>query len=101
MEEIAQEYDLVIIDAPPLLGFAEPLQMSICADGVLIVARAGETNRKAIASVVASLRRLNVNVIGLVLNEVKKDHSDSYYYYGYYGKYYAAEHGTGAAGRKL
>jgi hypothetical protein len=37
---------------------------------------------------VASLRRLQVNVIGLVLNEVKRDHSDSYYYYGYYGKYY-------------
>jgi polysaccharide biosynthesis transport protein len=90
IEEIAQDYDLVIIDAPPLLGFAEPLQMATCADGVLIVARAGETSRKAIGSVVTSLRRLNVNVIGLVLNEVKKDDADTYYYYGYYGKYYAA-----------
>jgi capsular exopolysaccharide synthesis family protein len=88
LEELAQDYDLVIIDAPPLLGFAEPLQMSTCADGVVIVARAGETSRKSIASVVASLRRLNVNVVGLVLNEVKRDHSDSYYYYGNYGKYY-------------
>jgi polysaccharide biosynthesis transport protein len=90
IEEMAQEYDLVIIDAPPLLGFAEPLQMATRADGVLIVARAGETKRKAIGSVIGSLRRLNVNVVGLVLNEVKKDHSDSYYYYGYYGKYYAS-----------
>jgi hypothetical protein len=32
-----------------------------------------------------------VNILGLVLNEVKRDHSDSYYYYGYYGKYYRAE----------
>lgn len=87
LDDISQEYDLVIIDAPPLLGFAEPLQMSTCADGVIIVARAGETARKSIGSVVASLRRLNVNVIGLVLNEVKRDHSDSYYYYGYYGSY--------------
>jgi Mrp family chromosome partitioning ATPase len=38
--------------------------------------------------VINSLRRLNANVIGLVLNEVKRDHSDSYYYYGSYGKYY-------------
>lgn len=97
VDEIAQEYDLVIIDAPPLLGFAEPLQMSTCADGVLVVARAGETSRKSIASVLSSLRRLNVNVVGLVLNEVKKDHSDSYYYYyGYYGKYYSSDTHTAA-----
>ncbi len=89
LDEMAQDYDLVIIDAPPLLGFAEPLQMATCADGVLIVARAGETNRKSIGSVVTSLRRLNVNVVGLVMNEVKRDQSDSYYYYGYYGKYYS------------
>ncbi|HET8550506.1 MAG TPA: polysaccharide biosynthesis tyrosine autokinase, partial [Bryobacteraceae bacterium] len=90
LDEIAQDYDLVIVDAPPLLGFADPLQMATCADGVLIVARAGETNRKSIASVITSLRRLNVNVVGLVLNEVKRDQSDSYYYYGYYGKYDSA-----------
>ncbi len=91
MDEVAQDYDLVIVDAPPLLGFAEPLQMATSADGVLIVARAGETNRRSIASVVTSLRRLQVNVVGLVLNEVKRDQSDSYYYYGYYGKYYSEE----------
>lgn len=91
LDEMVQEYDLVIVDAPPLLGFAEPLQLATCADGVLIVARAGETSRKAIASVVSTLQRLRVNILGLVLNEVKRDHSDSYYYYGYYGKYYRAE----------
>jgi len=91
LEGISQEYDLVIIDAPPLLGFAEALQMSASVDGVLIVARAGETNRKAIGSVVTTLTRMRVNVLGLVLNEVKRDSSDGYYYYGNYGKYYRAE----------
>jgi succinoglycan biosynthesis transport protein ExoP len=91
LEEISQEYDLVIVDAPPLLGFAEALQMSASVDGVLIVARAGETNRKAIGSVVTTLTRLRVNVLGLVLNEVKRDSSEGYYYYGNYGKYYRAE----------
>lgn len=91
LDKVAREYDLVIIDAPPLLGFAEPLQMATSADAVLIVARAGETNRKAIASVVTALHRLRVNVLGLVLNEVRRDHSDSYYYYGaQYYRYYAA-----------
>ncbi len=93
LDEIARDYDLVILDAPPLLGFAEPLQMSTGVDGVLIVARAAETNRKSLASVVSTLVRLRANVIGVVLNEVRRDHNDSYYYYGNrtYYTYYSTE----------
>jgi succinoglycan biosynthesis transport protein ExoP len=88
LEEASLEYDLIVVDAPPLLGFPEPLQMASAVDGVVVVARAGHTNRKAVANVVATLGRLRANVIGLVLNEVRKEMSESYYYYGYYDKYY-------------
>ena len=88
LEEAAEQYDLVILDAPPLLGFAEPLQMATVVDGVVVVTRAGETNRKAVASVIATLNRLRASVVGVVLNEVHREMSDSYYYYGHYGKYY-------------
>jgi capsular exopolysaccharide synthesis family protein len=84
-----EEYELIIIDAPPLLGFAEPLQIAKQVDAVVIIAVAGRTDRKALASVIVSLRRLKANVLGLILNEVQKDMSDRYYYYGYYGKYYS------------
>jgi capsular exopolysaccharide synthesis family protein len=88
MEEMAREYDLVVLDAPPLLGFAESLQMASSADGVIVVTLAGETSRKAVAAAISTLNHLRANVVGLVLNQVKKNHSDQYYYYGYYGKYY-------------
>lgn len=88
IEEWQKEYDLVILDGPPLLGFAESLQIATLADGVLIVTRAGHTNRKAVAAAIETLQHLRVNVVGLVLNQVKKHMSDHYYYYGYYGKYY-------------
>jgi capsular exopolysaccharide synthesis family protein len=88
LEEASSDYDLVLLDAPPLLGFAEPLQMATAVDGVLVVARAGQTSRKAVASVLATLNRLRAKVVGLVLNEVHKELSDSYYYYGYYRSYY-------------
>jgi capsular exopolysaccharide synthesis family protein len=91
LNEAAQEYDLVVLDAPPLLGFAEPLQMAAIVDGVIIVTRAGQTDRKAVANVVATLRRLRANVLGIVLNEVHKEMSSSYYYYGHYSKYYQAQ----------
>jgi succinoglycan biosynthesis transport protein ExoP len=88
LEEASLRYDLIILDAPPLLGFAEPLQMATAVDGVIVVTRAGETSRKAVSSVVGTLNRLRATVLGVVLNEVHKELSDSYYYYGYYGKYY-------------
>jgi succinoglycan biosynthesis transport protein ExoP len=89
LEEASSDYNLVVLDAPPLLGFAEPLQMATAVDGVIVVARAGQTSRKAVASVLATLNRLRATVVGLVLNEVHKELSDSYYYYGYYRSYYA------------
>ena len=88
LEEAAAHYDLIILDSPPLIGFPEPLQMAAAVDGVLVVARAGHTNRKGVASVLAMLNRLHSNIVGVVLNEVTPDMSDSYYYHHYYSRYY-------------
>ncbi len=89
LHEAEQEYDIVICDAPPLLGFAESLQVAALVDGVVVVALAGQTEKTAVASVLANLKRLKANVIGIALNEVRSDMSERYYYYGYYGKYYS------------
>ncbi len=94
LDEFAKEYDLVILDSPPLLGFAECLQMATAADGVVVISRAGQTKRKAVASVITTLKRLRANVIGVVLNQVSPNTSaDGYSYYGHYryGHYKKAE----------
>ncbi|HXM45732.1 MAG TPA: polysaccharide biosynthesis tyrosine autokinase [Bryobacteraceae bacterium] len=88
LEEAANEYDLIVVDSPPILGFPEPLQMAAAVDGVVMVAKAGETNRKTVGSALSTLQRVRANVVGLVLNSVTSNMSDSYRYYGYYGKYY-------------
>ncbi len=85
LDEFAKEYDLVILDSPPLLGFAECLQMATAADGVLIVSLAGDTRRRAVAEVISVLNRVRANIIGVVLNQVSQNTSaDGYSYYGYY-----------------
>ncbi len=95
LDRAREEYDLVILDAPPLLGFPEPLQMAASVDGVIVVTRAGQTERRAVAAVLNTLNHLRANVIGLVLNEVRKEMGSGYHYYGYgyygknYGKYYS------------
>ena len=69
LDEFCKHYDLVILDSPPLLGFAECLQMATAADGVVIVTRAGETNRRGVSAVVSTLTRLRANLLGVVLNQ--------------------------------
>ena len=91
LDEAVKEFDLILVDAPPLLGFAETMQVATAVDGVVVIARAGQTSRKAVATVLATLRRLRANTIGLVLNEVDKRSSNGYSYYGDYRKYYAQQ----------
>jgi capsular exopolysaccharide synthesis family protein len=88
------EYDLVIVDSPPVLGFSEPLQMAAAAGAVIVIAVAGATDRHAVSQVLASLRRLRVNLLGLILNEVSPSTTDGYYddrYCRRYYKYYRRE----------
>jgi capsular exopolysaccharide synthesis family protein len=93
LDEFCKHYDLVILDSPPLLGFAECLQMATAADGVVIVTRAGETNRRGVSAVVSTLTRLRANLLGVVLNQVRHNTSvDGYSYYGYYRYQYQADH---------
>jgi capsular exopolysaccharide synthesis family protein len=89
LHEAAGDYDLVLVDAPPLLGFAESMQVAKAVDGVVVMARAGQTSKRAVATALATLKRLRVNVVGLVLNEVTKGSANGSYYYNDYRKYYA------------
>jgi capsular exopolysaccharide synthesis family protein len=92
LDEFAKEYVLVILDSPPLLGFAECLQIAAAADGVVIISRAGETKRRTVATVVSTLQRIRANIIGVVLNRVsQRTSSDEYPYYGYRYNYQQKE----------
>jgi succinoglycan biosynthesis transport protein ExoP len=82
------EYDLIVVDSPPALGFSEPLQMAAAVGGLVVVAVAGETDRYAASQVLASLRRLRVNLLGLVLNEVTSASTEGYYDERYRRKVY-------------
>lgn len=88
IEEARKNYDLIVLDSPPVQGFPEPLRMATAVDGVMIVALAGRTNRKALASTMAILTRLRAHVVGLILNQVKPNTSET----GYYGYYHSAKY---------
>nr|WP_206757496.1 MULTISPECIES: polysaccharide biosynthesis tyrosine autokinase [unclassified Leptolyngbya] len=71
-----QHYDLVILDAPPVLGIVDALLASSCSDGVLLVGRMGHVQKSEIAQAVGMLNRLNL--VGVVANCAES--GNSYYY---------------------
>jgi capsular exopolysaccharide synthesis family protein len=87
LAEATVEYDLVIVDSPPLLGFPEPLHVASLVDGVLLVALSGSTNRKALQMAIGQLRRIGAQTLGVVLNGATRDNQGAYYYHHYSSHY--------------
>jgi capsular exopolysaccharide synthesis family protein len=79
-----REFDLIIVDSPPLLAFAEPLHMATAVDGVMVIACADKTSRSALHSVLRTLQRLRSNVVGITLNQVQNGQNMGYYSYRQY-----------------
>jgi capsular exopolysaccharide synthesis family protein len=78
--EAVKVYDLIILDAPPILGFAEPMHLAIAVDAVVIVATARGTTRQEIRAAVSTLNRLRANLIGIVLNRLNQGAGGNGYY---------------------
>jgi polysaccharide biosynthesis transport protein len=85
---LANQYDLVIYDSPPLLGFADAKLSAAYTDGILLVVGLGKTDRTALKQVLDDLKStVQAPVLGLVANGLKKGldmHSNRYYYQKYY-----------------
>ena len=90
IEEAKSRYDLVLIDAPPLLAATEAAIYGTIADGVVIVYRVGKIGRAVLKRAKAQLDNVRAKAIGIVLNGLKADISpdftrqDYYKYYSYY-----------------
>jgi succinoglycan biosynthesis transport protein ExoP len=54
---------------------------------VILIAQAGQTNQDAVAAALGTLQRLDVHVLGLVLNKVRRQMSSTYEHYGVYAQY--------------
>jgi polysaccharide biosynthesis transport protein len=68
MLEFEANYDLVLIDAPPILGTVDTAILSSCCSGAVLVERIGQANRKDLIQAAAVLNRLNI--VGLIPNGV-------------------------------
>jgi capsular exopolysaccharide synthesis family protein len=71
MRQAAKDYDLVILDGPPVLGGEEACVLAQIADGTALVARWGHTCRQDVAAAATRLIAAGADMAGLVLTRVK------------------------------
>ncbi len=86
LHELERQFDLVIIDSPPVLPVTDGALLSNAADGALVVVRHGRTRRDQVMRTVDSLRAADVNVFGVTLTFTPTRGPDAYYY-GYAYRY--------------
>ncbi len=86
IKEFEKEFDLIIVDAPPLLGLSDSKLLASQTDGLLLVVRLDKTNRDLVKEVLLELKISNIPVLGIVANGVKHSTRKDYYYYNYYNK---------------
>ena len=87
VEELAAEYDFVLLDTPPIQSVTDGLMLTSVVDGVIVVVRGGKTTFEALDNGIRKLREVKAHILGFVLNGVKGGQRGNYYGYGsYYAK---------------
>jgi capsular exopolysaccharide synthesis family protein len=70
LERLKTRFDYIVIDSPPVIPFAESRWLSALADGIVVVARASTTTRRALGWTMNILGDVQPQVLGVVLNGV-------------------------------
>jgi capsular exopolysaccharide synthesis family protein len=83
LEALRARYDMVILDTPPLSGGADAAILGAQADGVLMVVKAGDTDREAARMAARQLHSVGANLLGAVMNDPSGEVPKYGYYYAY------------------
>ncbi|HUP88861.1 MAG TPA: polysaccharide biosynthesis tyrosine autokinase [Longimicrobiales bacterium] len=89
LEHLEGEYDTVIFDAPPMNVVTDAAILGSRTDGVIVVVRAGVTDRSALHFALDQLVAVRARVLGCVLNDIDEKR-DRYYGSELAGSYYEA-----------
>jgi len=95
LEELRQYYDRIMLDTPPIGAVTDAAVLGRIVDSVILVVHAGKTRRKLIERGLEQLSQIDVDVSGIVLNNLKigrkRYYPGYYHYYYYYSSYYGAD----------
>lgn len=95
LDRVRKDYDIVIVDSPPLVPVIDAALIASRADGALLVLRHGRTTRPQVATAVQRLEQVDASLCGVVMNQTPQSRSAA----GYAYKPYAPPPGRRAAPR--
>lgn len=82
MVRLKTNYDMIIIDSPPILSMTDAQLLSKNASGVILVTNVEKNNRDRLNEAKDLLDKADANIIGIVLNKrAEANVEDDYYYY--------------------
>ncbi len=95
IETLRGMYDFVLVDSPPVLVCSDSRILAEFVDGMIMIAKVESTDAKALKHAVALTHHLDIEISGVILNQVDFKFGRAYYYtyryykpYSYYSGYY-------------
>ncbi len=98
IRHVEKDAEMIIFDSPPALAMSDAYVLAPLTDGVILVVRAGHTQREGVRASKEAFERLGARLLGLVWNAAEA--SDVNYYYRYYHHYSELEPSRRQGGRK-
>jgi succinoglycan biosynthesis transport protein ExoP len=91
LASLEARFDHILLDSPPVLGFADAIILSTCVNGVILTVLGGKTPRETLQRAKEALQQTHTKILGVVINRVDIRRSDYGYYYYRYHSYYGKE----------
>ena len=108
MQTLAENFDLVIVDAPPVGMVIDAAEIAKSCDGSVLVLEYNKTRRRGLQDAYQQMERTGTPILGCIINKVAMDRLSTkkyYYRYGHYGHYskysrYGREYTRNAGSKK-
>ena len=81
IKKVSEEYDVIILDAPPILPVADSMVLSRLADGIILVTEYGKTTYETAMRAKESVEKVGAKILGTVINSIPIDAKGGGYYY--------------------
>lgn len=85
IEEVSEQFDVVLIDTPPIIAVTDAAILAQEVDGVILVLASGEVNKEFAQRAKEQLEIVGAKILGAVINKADIKTSEYYYYYYYHG----------------
>lgn len=94
LDSVREDYDMILIDAPPVGFVTDAAILSTIVDGTILVCAVGQAVKNAASNAKILLDKVNANILGVVLNKIPVNDNGyyKYLYYQYYNSYYGEEY---------